>query len=81
MRKFQEQLTRFGPNILPTIPGHQITLGAGLTTFQVSKGPKNQNVKFLVPAPALLSVMQISPQQLQHSSTQVECCNMNVSPD
>lgn len=82
MREFQKQMTRFDPNILPTIPGHQISLGAGPNNFYISKDPKHQNLKFPVTAPAPLSVMQISPQQLQHSSTWVECCNMKgMSPD
>lgn len=71
MREFQEQMTRFGPNVLHTIPGHQISLGAGANNLNVSKEPKNQNLKFLVTVLALLSVMQISPQQLQHSHTPV----------
>lgn len=82
MREFQEQMTRFGPNILPTIPGHQISLGVRVNNLHISKDPKHRNLKFLVTVPALLSVIQISPRQLQHSSTWVECCNMNsMSPD
>lgn len=82
MREFQKQMTRFGPNILPTVPRHQISLGGRANNLHVSKDPKNKNLKFLVTAPALRSVMQISPRQLQHSSTWVECCNMNsMSPD
>lgn len=82
MREFQEQMTRFDPNILPTIPGHQISLGAGANNLHISKDPKHQYLQFFAIAPARLSMMQIGPWQLHHSSTWAECCNMNsMSPD
>lgn len=44
-RELQEKLTRFAPDILPTIPGHQISLGAGSNKLRISKDPENIRTK------------------------------------
>lgn len=49
--------------MLPTIPRHQVSLGAGANNLHISEDPEHQNLKFPVTVPALQSVMQISPWQ------------------
>lgn len=84
-RELQElQLIRFGPNILPTIPGHRISLGAGSNKLHISKDCENTRTKIW----GFLSSHQHCDQWCKsaHGSCSTaltgQCCNTNsMRPD